>query len=130
VFVAKAGTKLAADSFRTEGSVAKPEPSSKKCYIVPLVDQWQVIPKHKPCFKHLPKLPPTAPSEAAMEQWERDIGKQYKEEKVVVQTILTRWIAMLFRGEPVPKPKTKWEQITAPGFAIFLKGLREGGMIF
>jgi hypothetical protein len=94
------------------------------------VSEWQVIPKHKPRFKRVPSQPPTAASEPLMEKWEKEVSEKYKEESVVVQMILTRWIGLLFRGDPVPKPKTKWQKVTAPGFAIFLKGLREAGMEF
>jgi hypothetical protein len=97
----------------------------------PAAAKWQVIPKHEPRLEHIVDEPPTAPvGEPAMIEWEKSISKKYKEEKVVVQTIMTRWIALLFKSKPVPLPKTKWEKIVAPGFKIYLDGLREAGLTF
>lgn len=61
-----------------------------------------------------------------MRKWEIGIHKQ----KVIIQGILDKWIALLFAGDPIPNPSTKWEYETATGFAIFVTCLREGGLVF
>lgn len=91
--------------------------------------KYQLIPKHRVQFAS------SAPSSAAkqekaMRSWEKQIHRKYPEEKVVVHAILDRWIALLFKGHPVPVPDTRWEQIAAEGFQIFISGLREAGASF
>ena len=39
-----------------------------------------------------------------MRKWEIGIHKQYPEEKVIIQGILDKWIALLFAGDPIPTP--------------------------
>jgi len=91
---------------------------------------FQLIPTGKPHYLHMPAAPPQVPSEKTMRKWQNRIHKKYPEEKVVVQAILDRWIALLFQGRPVPAANTHWERVTTRGFTIFVAALREAGLVF
>lgn len=90
---------------------------------------YQLIPKRKPRWHSV--VPPNAHvRERTMRRWEKRVHRKYPEEKVVVHSILDRWIALFMKGHPVPKPKTNWEHITQEGFAIFLSAMAEAGFLF
>lgn len=92
--------------------------------------KFQLIPTGRPHFKDVPSEPPQVPSEETMRKWQKSLHKKYPEEKVVVHSILDRWIALLFKGHPVPAAHTRWERVTTKGFTIFVESLREAGLIF
>jgi hypothetical protein len=92
---------------------------------------YQLIPQCKPHYVEMPPNGPEAPvHEPLMKEWERRMKREHGEAKVVIDHILDSWIALLFKGRPIPRPKTKWQRRTQEGFQLFVAGLRESGIVF